>query len=314
MKKIGILIVALIAACGYMSAQGTKSVVINEVLVNNKANFQDDYGQHHAWIELFNTSFATVDVRNCYLTCDKRVLDKSLSAPERAAMMYPIPKGDVLTKMPPRQHLLFWADAYPKRGNFHLNFELDTIGPNWIALYDANAITLIDSVTVPANMPVDCSYALKTDGIKAKGWQIVGNAPNTFVTPSTNNVTLDTNEKIDGFKQKDPHGFGMAIMAMLIVFSGLCVLYVAFKFVSSIGMKIAQRNAMRHHGIEDEAEAREKNVGTESAEIYAAISMALHEYQTDVHDVENTVLTINKVKRNYSPWSSKIYNLRNLPK
>lgn len=314
MKKIGILIITLIAACGNVSGQGTKSVVINEVLVNNKANFQDDYGQHHAWIELFNTSFATVDVRNCYLTCDKRVLDKNLSAPERAAMMYPIPKGDVLTKMAPRQHLLFWADAHPKRGNFHLNFQLDSIGSNWIALYDANAITLIDSVTIPANMPVDCSYALNVDGIKEKGWQVVGNTPNTFVTPSTNNVTLDTNEKIDGFKEKDPHGFGMAIMAMLIVFSGLCVLYVAFKVVSSVGMKIAQRNAMRHHGIEDIQEAIEKNVGTESAEIYAAISMALHEYQTDIHDVENTILTINKVKRNYSPWSSKIYNLRNLPK
>ncbi|MBQ8423180.1 MAG: OadG family protein [Coprobacter sp.] len=314
MKKIGILIISLIAALGNISAQGTKSLVINEVLVNNKANFQDDYGLHHAWIELFNTSFAIVDVRNCYLTCDKRVLDKSLSAPERAAMMYPIPKGDVLTQMPPRQHLLFWADSYPKRGNFHLNFSLDTVGPNWVALYDANAITLIDSVTIPANLPVDCSYALKVDGVKDSGWQIMGDTPTTFVTPSTNNMTLDTNEKIDGFKEKDPHGFAMAIMAMSIVFSGLCVLFVAFRLISAIGKKIAQRNAMRHHGIEDVKEAKEKNVGTESAEIYAAISMALHEFQSDVHDVENTILTINKTKRNYSPWSSKIYNMRSMPK
>ena len=267
MKKLGIFIVALIAVCGNAFGQGTKSLVINEVLVNNKTNFQDDYGQQHAWIELFNPTFATVDVRNCYLTCDKRVLDKSLSAPERAALMYPIPKGDVLTKIPPRQHLLFWADAQPKRGNFHLNFELDSIGPNWIALYDGNAITLID-----------------------------------------------TNEKIDGFKQKDPHGIAMAVMAMLIVFFGLIILYLAFKVVGNIGKKIAQRNAMRHHGIEDVKVAKEKNVGTESAEIYAAIAMALHEFQSDVHDVENTVLTINKVKRNYSPWSSKIYTLRSLPK
>ncbi|MBQ8502026.1 MAG: OadG family protein [Bacteroides sp.] len=315
MKKLGILIVALVAVCGNTFGQGAKSLVINEVLVNNKTNFQDDYGQHHAWIELFNPTFATVDVRNCYLTCDKRVLDESLSAPERAALMYPIPKGDVLTKIPPRQHLLFWADAQPKRGNFHLNFELDSVGPNWIALYDGNAITLIDSITIPANIPVDCSYALKMDGIKGgpEAWNIVGQN-NTFVTPSTNNVTLDTNEKIDAFKEKDPHGIGMAIMAMLVVFSGLIVLYLAFKVVGTIGMKIAQRNAMRHHGIEDAKEAKEKNVGTESAEIYAAIAMALHEFQSDVHDVENTVLTINKVKRNYSPWSSKIYTLRNLPK
>ena len=45
----------------------------------------------------------------------------------------------------------------------------------------------------------------------------------------------------------------------------------------------------------------------------AAISMALHEMQDEVHDVEETVLTITRVKRSYSPWSSKIYTLRETP-
>ena len=85
MKKLGILIVVLIAICGTTFAQGARSLVINEVLVNNQTNFQDDYGLHHAWIEIFNPTFATVDIRNCYLTNDKRVLDESLSAPEKAA-------------------------------------------------------------------------------------------------------------------------------------------------------------------------------------------------------------------------------------
>lgn len=311
MKKIGILIVALVAACGTTFAQGARSLVINEVLVNNKTNFQDDYGQQHAWIEIFNPTFATVDIRSCYLTNDKRVLDESLSAPERAAMMYPIPKGDVLTKIPPRQHLLFWADAAPKRGNFHLNFELDSVGPNWIALYDGNAVDLIDSISIPA-LPVDCSYALKLDGIKGE-WNIVG-IGDTYVTPSTNNKTLDTNEKIDGFKQHDPHGFGMAIMAMLVVFSGLLALFISFKIIGNIGVSIAKRNAMRHHGIDNQKEAKDKNIGGESGEVFAAIAMALHEYQENVHDFEETILTINKVKRNYSPWSSKIYTLRQMPK
>ncbi|MDD4418111.1 MAG: lamin tail domain-containing protein, partial [Bacteroides graminisolvens] len=31
-------------------------------------------------------------------------------------------------------------------------------------------------------------------------------------------------------------------------------------------------------------------------------------------DIEDTILTINRVKRNYSPWSSKIYTLRQTPK
>lgn len=313
MKKLGIIVVVLIAICGSTFAQGAKSLVINEILVNNQTNFQDDYGQHEAWIEIFNNSFATVDIRNCYLTNDKRVLDKSLSAPERAAMMYPIPKGDIMTKIAPRQHLLFWADNQPKRGNFHVNFELDSVGPNWIALYDANAITLLDSISIPA-LPVDCSYALKIDGVRESGWEVKGLTDASYVTPSTNNKTLDSNEKIDGFKQKDPHGYGMAMMAMLVVFTGLLVLFLSFKLIGNIGKQVTKMNAMRHAGITDHKEAKAKNIGGESGEVFAAIAMALHEYQENVHDIEETILTINKVKRNYSPWSSKIYTLRQIPK
>lgn len=311
-KKLGILVVALVAVCGSALGQGAKSLVINEVLVNNVDNFQDDYGKHNAWIEIFNNSFATVDIRNCYLTNNRQVLDKSLSAPDRAAMMYPIPKGDVLTRIAPRQHLLFWADNQPKRGNFHVSFKLDTVGPNWIALYDANGVTLLDSITIPAGLPADCSYALNVDGVRESGWSIKG-LNGSYVTPSTNNKTLDSNEKIDGFKQQDPHGIGMALMAMLVVFSGLLCLFISFKIVGGIGLSIVKRNAMRHHGIEDKKEAREKNIGNESGEVFAAIAMALHEYQDNVHDIEETILTISKVKRNYSPWSSKIYTLRQLP-
>jgi hypothetical protein len=47
-------------------------------------------------------------------------------------------------------------------------------------------------------------------------------------------------------------------------------------------------------------------------EIHAAIAMALSEL-TEWHDVESNVLTIHNVANNYSPWSSKIYTLRELP-
>jgi hypothetical protein len=49
-------------------------------------------------------------------------------------------------------------------------------------------------------------------------------------------------------------------------------------------------------------------------EVLAAIFMALHEEQKVVHDYENTVLTMNRVVRNYSPWNSKFYGLRRLPR
>ncbi|GHT11927.1 hypothetical protein FACS189415_0130 [Bacteroidia bacterium] len=49
-----------------------------------------------------------------------------------------------------------------------------------------------------------------------------------------------------------------------------------------------------------------------SSEIHAVIALALSETM-EWHDVESNVLTIQNVANNYSPWSSKIYTLRELP-
>jgi hypothetical protein len=48
-------------------------------------------------------------------------------------------------------------------------------------------------------------------------------------------------------------------------------------------------------------------------EVVAAIGLAINLHLKDVHDYEQTVLTIQKVMRPYSPWSSKIYGLRQIP-
>ncbi|MBP6936702.1 OadG family transporter subunit [Bacteroides sp.] len=328
-KNIGILIVLFMFVCGSAYGQGAKSLVINEILTSNTEGYQDDYGKHNAWIEIFNNSFATVDIRSCYLTNDKRVLNPNLSVEERVSMMYPIPKGDVLTKIAPRQHLLFWADGLPQRGTFHLSFTLDPTQENWIALYDANGTTLLDQITVPPLTP-NASYALKEDGKRfpfnskkiaevpmsqlTTMWEVKDGSNGKYVTPSTNNVTLDKNEKVDKFRRLDSSGIGMSIIAMGVVFSGLILLYISFRIVGGLGLMLAKRNAMKARGITDKKEAKEKAIGTESGEVFAAIAMALHECQDRVHDIEDTILTINKVKRNYSPWSSKIYTLRQDPK
>ena len=274
---------------------------INEVLVTNEQNYQDDYGLHNAWIEIFNTSFASVNIEGCYLTNDKDNPTK-----------YPIPKGDVLTLIKPRQHILFWADGMPNRGTFHVSFTLDPSKENYIALYDSNGKTLIDEITVPAGMLADQSYAREEDG--SANWVIKGGGEHSYVTPSTNNMTLDKNEKIENFKKHDADGFGMAIIAMSVVFIGLILLYVSFKIVGNIAVKLGKSNAMKAIGITDKVEAKEKNLGSHSGEEAAAIAMALHEFMNDAHDVEDMILTINKVKRTYSPWSSKIYTLRQTPK
>ena len=47
-----------------------------------------------------------------------------------------------------------------------------------------------------------------------------------------------------------------------------------------------------------------------SADI-VAIAMALHLYFDEVHDDESNVITIKRIERRYSPWSSKIYGINN---
>jgi hypothetical protein len=67
---------------------------------------------------------------------------------------------------------------------------------------------------------------------------------------------------------------------------------------------------MKIHGMSKE---QAKGITKQSGEIYAAIAMAIYE-ATELHDDENAILTIKSTVRNYSPWSSKIYTLREMPK
>jgi Na+-transporting methylmalonyl-CoA/oxaloacetate decarboxylase gamma subunit len=134
------------------------------------------------------------------------------------------------------------------------------------------------------------------------------------VTPSTNNQTLAGNAKMEKFQSHDSAGVGMSITAMSVVFTGLLLLYICFRGIGKLAIMLRRRNAMEAKDIKCEEEAKEKKLGEAPGEVIAAISMAMHEMQNDVHDVEDTVLTITRVKRTYSPWSSKIYTLRELPK
>ena len=292
-KKIGVILLFSLCFAANLQAQQATSMRINEVLVINEDNFVDDYGKRSGWIELFNTSAGTVNIGGCYLTNDR-------DNPRK----YPIPKGDVLTKIPPRQHILFFADGMAIRGTFHLNFTFDPEKENYIALYDADGKTLVDEIIIPTNQKNNLSYGRRIDG--ENNWQQLQK-----ITPSTNNLTLDTNEKMENFQQNDSSGIGMTLTAMAVVFMGLILLYLAFKSIGKSAVEISRRRALKASGVENNGGV--KSEALESGEIIAAISMALYEVAEDVHDLENTVLTMHKVARNYSPWSSKIYGLRNQP-
>ena len=124
------------------------------------------------------------------------------------------------------------------------------------------------------------------------------------------NLQAQTTDKMDYIKNNDSFGIGMAIISMGIGFLGLIGLYLLFNLIGSWGVSLIHKRAMKMYGMSKE---EAKDITKQSGEIYAAIAMAIYE-ATELHDEENTILTIKNTVRNYSPWSSKIYTLRETPK
>jgi len=104
--------------------------------------------------------------------------------------------------------------------------------------------------------------------------------------------------------------FGIAITVICVAFLGLIILYLLFNLIGNTAVSFSRKRAMRISGISKE---EAKGITKQSGEIYAAIAMAIYE-ATELHDEENTILTIKNTVRNYSPWNSKIYTLRKAPK
>ena len=302
--KIGIFL-SLLLFVGLVSCTGSKTeskLVINEVLTDNVSNFQDDYGVHSGWIEIFNKAFKTENLAGCLI---------KVSSEPGDTVTYFIPKGDVLTKMPPRQHLLFWADGAPRRGTFHTNFVLSKTSDNWIGLYDSGR-NLMDEVVVPGGLlKPNQSYARVTDG--SATWEVKDDSEEKYVTPSTNNQTIESNPKMEKFEQHDPVGVGMTVTAMCVVFVGLILLYICFRFVGKLAVKLRKQNAMKVHNVTDKTEAKERGLRRGSGRSDSSYHNGIARGSGADHDVEETILTISRVKRSYSPWSSKIYTLRETP-
>lgn len=284
------VLVLLFVGVGKVNAQSTLDFRINEILVYNDSNYVDDFGQHSAWIEIFNTAFNTVDIGGLYLTDD-------LNNPTK----YLIPKGQPTTLIPPEGYIVFWADNEPTRGITHLNFKLEE--NKTLYLFQSDGKTLVDSVTIVANQKPDVTFGRLEDG--ESEWDFLAKS-----TPNANNNTEPKISEADKFVIVDPTGIGMAVIAMSVVFSALAVLYLFFRL---LGHYMTRETRVNNKA---KAENDPGKVTTEviSGEVNAAIAMALYLYGNQMHDKEDPVITIAKVSKTYSPWSSKIYGLRKLPR
>ncbi len=296
---------ALFALCSLtMFAQGAKNIKINEVMTCNTASIEDDYGNHHPWIELANVSFSTYNVRGMYIATDKAVLNPNLTVPERVSMMSIIPNNELRTNMGGRQHLILYLNSNPANGSLHLSSTVDPSSPVWIGLYEGNGVDLVDSVTIPAAQTPNTSYARQKDG--APEWETKAA---DAVTPGIENFIQVTESKVSQIKRDDPHGFGITILSMGIVFSCLALLWIFFTIFGKImGRKRDEKHAiakaeqkkrlMAAHDEDDEDERSFPKVvvthnDKEDPDVYiAVISMAIKEFLDDTHDVESGIITI----------------------
>ncbi len=119
---------------------------------------------------------------------------------------------------------------------------------------------------------------------------------------------IETHATADEFVKLDPLGLGMTLIAMLVVIGVLAFIASFFQNLERfirIGSKILSKRKEKT----EEVEVKVK-VST-SGEEAAAIALALHLFISDQHDSESLNLTLSRISKTYSPWSSKIYGVMN---
>lgn len=318
------IIAGIFLLCASLSfAQGPKDMVINEILVNNVTNYEDDYGHRVSWVELFNSGYSQVNLASCFLVIES----------DGESIAYRIPKNDTRTTVAPQGYIVFFCEGTQTKGTFHTNFTLamdksvETVGISndvvdstaapaatavkdkiiTLSLINANKKDTISKVTYNlAEQEADIAMGrLKTED----GDGFIFTKLNA-TTPYATNDTSDPVPAHEQFRQTDPIGYGMAITAMTVVLAALLTLYLIFRTVGKTMVRMANR---KKGSAENTAAPATKSDSSVSGEDVAAIAVALKMFADDLHDQESTVLTINRVAKHYSPWSSKLYGMTQLP-
>jgi Na+-transporting methylmalonyl-CoA/oxaloacetate decarboxylase gamma subunit len=108
----------------------------------------------------------------------------------------------------------------------------------------------------------------------------------------------------------DPLAWTIVVVGVGIVFLSLLIVYIFFRYILTFILNFKLKSFARKKGIDPAEALTAKTI--QSGEVNAAIAMALYRYFNELHDVESGVITIKRVSRHYSPWSSKLYNMNNL--
>ncbi len=102
-------------------------------------------------------------------------------------------------------------------------------------------------------------------------------------------------------------GLNLLVIGMLVVFSVLLLLYFSFSQLQ----RLADFFTKKENAPKTEVTAPKATAESANDEVNAAISFALYMYLNEQHDQESGVITIEKSKKPFSPWNSKIYGMNN---
>lgn len=115
-------------------------------------------------------------------------------------------------------------------------------------------------------------------------------------------------KKGDEIAIHDKYGIGLTLIAVSTVFLSLIVIFLVLLVFGGSIVKFQNRKANKQDAKDAKQEAK-KTPTVISGEEFAAIAAAIYMYNDQLHDDENAILTINKVSKTYSPWSSKLHNM-----
>ena len=108
-----------------------------------------------------------------------------------------------------------------------------------------------------------------------------------------------------GLSAIDSYAILIVAVGLVIVFAALILIYGFFKavlpFILSLPYLIRKRFYKNGNGL--------KPAGPVQADFTAAAALTVYLYFSESHDDESNVITIKRVSKTYSPWSSKIYGL-----
>jgi len=104
----------------------------------------------------------------------------------------------------------------------------------------------------------------------------------------------------------------IVVVGYVIVFLSLFILWIVFYNLPGIlNIRQSIKRIFSKPEPTPKVAVQEATVAELTGEETAAISAAIFLFVEELHDTEDTVLTIQKISKRYSPWNSKIYNVVN---